>query len=292
MLEFKKITIKDKDTVFSMLEGHTARICDISPANLIFWRDYYDISYVQTEAGYALRFGDMGGISYYAESVGGLTDAIIEREGGEAYFSGLTEGEVRGFTERYECDPIWHERDWDDYLYLASDIVELKGRKYCTQRNHINKFKKLYGDRYFFDRINDENKEAVKRFCYDYFHSFGRKESEVDGYEERHIYEQIDDMRDGELCTGVLSVDGEVIGFSVAEVVGDTLHIHTEKANVAYDGAYPMLVNLFAKRYVKDGVVYINREEDCGEVGLRRSKLSYHPIEILAKHTLLAKLKK
>ena len=99
-------------------------------------------------------------------------------------------------------------------------------------------------------------------------------------------------MRDGELCTGVLSVDGEVIGFSIAEVVGDTLHIHTEKANVAYDGAYPMLVNLFAKRYVKDGVVYINREEDCGEAGLRRSKLSYHPIEILAKHTLWAKLKK
>ena len=291
MLEFKKITLDDKCAVFELLKDHTARICDITPANLVFWRDYYDISYVQTEDGYALRFGDMDGISYYAECASALTDAIIEREGGAAYFSGLTEAEVRGFTERYECDPVWHERDWDDYLYLASDIVELKGRKYCTQRNHINKFNKLYGDRYTFEEINSENKEAVKRFCYDYYHSFGREESEVDGYEEQHIYEQIDDMEDGELCTGVLRVDGEIIGFSIAEVVGDTLHIHTEKANVAYDGAYPMLVNLFARRHVTDGVVYINREEDCGEAGLRHSKLSYHPIEILAKHTLLAKPK-
>ena len=291
MLEFKKITIEDKCAVFEMLKDHTARICDISPANLIFWRDYYDISYVRTDEGYALRFGDMDGISYYAECAGELTDAIIEREGGASYFSGLTEAEVRGFAERYDCDPIWHEREWDDYLYLASDIVELRGRKYCTQRNHINKFKKLYGDRYTFEEITPENKEAVKRFCYDYYHSFGREPSEVDGYEEHHIYEQIDDMGEGELCTGVLRVDGEIIGFSIAEVVGDTLHIHTEKANVAYDGAYPMLVNLFAKRYVTDGVVYINREEDCGEAGLRHSKLSYHPIEILAKHTLLAKPK-
>ena len=114
----------------------------------------------------------------------------------------------------------------------------------------------------------------------------------MDGYEESHIYEQIDGMADGELCTGVLKVDGEIVGFSIAEVVGDTLHIHTEKANVAYEGAYPMLVNLFAKRHVGAGVVYINREEDCGEAGLRHSKLSYHPIEILAKHTLLAKFKK
>ena len=67
MLEFKKITVEDKVAVFGMLKDHTARICDISPANLIFWRDYYDISYAQTEDGYALRFGDMDGISYCAD---------------------------------------------------------------------------------------------------------------------------------------------------------------------------------------------------------------------------------
>ena len=291
MLNFKKITMQDKRAVYDLLRDHKARICDISPANLVFWRDYYDISYCATEDGYAIRFGDMDGVSYYAESASALTDAIIESEGGAAYFSCLTEEEVRSFTERYDCEELWHEREWDDYLYLASDIIELKGRKYCTQRNHINKFKKLYDGRYTFGEITDENKEAVKRFCFDYFHSFGRIPSEVDGYEEAHIYEQIDNMQTGELYTGVLKIDGEVVGFSIAEVVGDTLHIHTEKANVAYDGVYPMLVNLFAKQYAKD-VGFINREEDCGEAGLRHSKLSYHPLEIMPKYTLLARVKK
>lgn len=292
MLSFEKLTLKDKDKINALLANHTARICDISPANLIFWRDYYDISVCVSGDEFAIRFGDMDGVSYYAEGASELTDAIIEAEGGRAYFSCFTKGETEAFLSRYECEECWHEREWDDYLYAASDIVELKGRKYCTQRNHINKFKKLYGDRYVFGEINEENREAVKRFCYDYFHVLRKSPSDVDDYEESHIYEQIDNMRSGELCTGVLKVDGEVIGFSIAEVVGDTLHIHTEKANVAYEGAYPMLVNLFAKAHVSNGVAFINREEDCGEAGLRHSKLSYHPIEIIEKYTLSAKLKK
>lgn len=291
MLNFEKIALKDKDKIKALLSKHTARICDISPANLIFWRDYYDISVCVLGSDYAIRFGDMDGVSYYTEGVGALTDAIIENEGGEAYFSCFTKDETRAFLERYECDECWHEREWDDYLYVASDIIELKGRKYCTQRNHINKFKKLYGDRYSFEEINEENREAVKRFCADYFHVLRKSPSEVDSYEESHIYEQIDDMAEGELCTGVLKVDGVVIGFSIGEVVGDTLHIHTEKANVTYEGAYPMLVNLFAKAHAT-GVAFINREEDCGEDGLRHSKLSYHPIEIIEKYTLRAKIKK
>jgi hypothetical protein len=50
-----------------------------------------------------------------------------------------------------------------------------------------------------------------------------------------------------------------------------------------------MLVNGFALELPSE-IKYINREEDVGIEGLRQSKLSYNPIELLAKHTIRVKL--
>lgn len=45
-----------------------------------------------------------------------------------------------------------------------------------------------------------------------------------------------------------------------------------------------MLVNEYAKCFVTPDVRYINREEDVGDEGMRRSKESYHPVRLLEKY--------
>ena len=45
----------------------------------------------------------------------------------------------------------------------------------------------------------------------------------------------------------------------------------------------------FARAFAGQGVLYINREEDCGEVGLRTSKTQYRPIEIKDKYNVKPK---
>ena len=87
----------------------------------------------------------------------------------------------------------------------------------------------------------------------------------------------------------MLKANGKVVGFSCGEIVGDTLIIHVEKADTDFSGAYQMLVNEYAKRFVTEGVAYINREEDTGDEGIRQSKESYHPLRLLEKYLVTVK---
>lgn len=287
---FRKLTLNDITALATSLRAYGGRICDISPANFVFWRDYYDISVCFDGGELTLRYGDMDGVvSYWCRADKVLVDKVIEHEGGAARFSCLSEEETEFFFKNYDCFELLHERDWDDYLYSSRDIMTLAGKKYCGQRNHINRFKKLYPQAVFAE-ITGDNAEQIKEFCHGYFHEFGREDAEVAAYEEAHLYEQLDNIEKYAQHTLAVFIDGTVAGFSIGETVGDTLIVHTEKADTRYAGIYPTIVKGFAERYAPaDG--YINREEDCGEEGLRTSKLSYHPIEIIKKYSLVARLK-
>ena len=82
----------------------------------------------------------------------------------------------------------------------------------------------------------------------------------------------------------MIKVDGKVVAISLGEVVKNTLIVHVEKGLKNYAGVYPLMASEFAKAYAVEGVEYINREEDCGDMGLRISKLQYHPIEVKQKN--------
>ena len=288
-MQFKSITIDDLDVLIEALSRYTGRMCDISPGNLVFWRDYYEASYTIFDGDIVIRFGDMDGeLCYYAAMNDRLISELIKENGGSVRLTCLCDAELEYLKERYDVSGVMISEDWNDYLYLADDIVTLAGKRFSGQRNHINKFKKLYPDA-IFKEIEAAEVEKVKAFCHGYFHEFGNERAEVAGYEEEHIYEQLDNLAAYKQKTGVLMLDGAVLGFSIGEVVGDTLIIHTEKANTAYDGVYPMLVQSFARLHATDGVKFINREEDCGVQGLRTSKRSYHPIEILNKYSVVVR---
>jgi hypothetical protein len=51
-------------------------------------------------------------------------------------------------------------------------------------------------------------------------------------------------------------------------------------------GLYQVINQETARAIAAQGLAFINREEDLGDPGLRRAKLSYHPVRLEAKHTL------
>ena len=79
-------------------------------------------------------------------------------------------------------------------------------------------------------------------------------------------------------------MDEKIVAFSLGEKLNDDLAvIHIEKADVHYSGVYSFINKTFVDRNFSD-VKIINREQDLGIEGLRKSKLSYHPFKLEKKY--------
>ena len=82
--------------------------------------------------------------------------------------------------------------------------------------------------------------------------------------------------------------DGPIVALTAAEAIGDTLHTHIEKIDHTVPGAGPAITCLFARHALAlhPGLHYSNRQEDCGDPGLRHAKQSLHPLTLLPKYNL------
>ena len=167
-----------------------------------------------------------------------------------------------------------------DYIYNAADLRQFCGKSYHTQKNHVNAFLREHPD-YRFEPLTAESEAALAAFFDAY--TAADDDDSASAKEElaacRRILPLLGRLP---LDTRLLTDGGRILGFSVMEKIGDTLMIHIEKGLPAVRGIYPMLVTLEANAY--PDVRFVNREEDDGNEGLRRSKQSYHPVRLLQKY--------
>lgn len=291
MLEFKKIELKDIQTLKAYFSAYPARQCDRSAGATVMWRDYFENKYTVIDGTIVFTSNFKGDLCFtypIGRNIDAALDAIdkhCSENGIPAVFCSVNNKELPKLLERYPECTVDADRDWFDYLYNKEDIMNLSGRKYGTPRNHINKFRKLYTD-WSFEPINESNIPELIEFTRNF--TFHAEKDESASLELEMCIEVLENYEAYGMLGGVLRVDGKVIGYSIGEIVGDTLFCHIEKADTSYAGAYQMLTNQYLRMYAeKDEIKYVNREEDCGDEGLRKSKLSYHPVELIEKNTVI-----
>ena len=199
-------------------------------------------------------------------------------------FYPVSKDELERLQDFFPASTAATERDNFDYLYRAEDLKYFRGKKLSGQRNHVNKFLKTYGS-WLFRPIAPEDIPSVKGFLDRYA---SRVDKSAASFHEdiAKTHEVLDNYQTYDLLGGMLLVDGQIAGFSLGEIIGDTLFTHIEKADRDYEGCYQMLVAQFAQHFATEGIAFINREDDAGDLGLRTSKLSYHPIALLEKYTV------
>ena len=296
MLEF--LPLDDKALILKKyFEKSEISFCDLSVGVRFMWRDDYKVDYAVNGDTLYLKetTKDYKDYFYYPISLDGKDDKdsiktleeYCKKSGTPLNFCCIDNQAVAQLSTIYPFIEVSNDRDWNDYIYEAEKFKTFSGKKYSGQRNHVNKFKKSYPD-YSVKVI--EKKDFSKIF--DMLDEF-EKEQDFSLWsaesERKKIKEFVEKSLELEQVGIVAYLNGKAIGFSIGERVKDTLIVHVEKALKKYEGIYPFIAQEFAKAFADDKVKFLNREEDCGDNGLRISKLQYRPIEIKQKNFVKVK---
>jgi hypothetical protein len=298
MLSFKPIEAENMPLISKYFEYQDFRTCDYSIAGIFMWRKFFKSEYAIYKDVLLFKVTYINGIVAFTMPVGfgPLDEALLQldeyaRENGHALtFCTVPKPALAILEEKYGEDKITctESRDWFDYLYSAQDMQTFAGRKFSGQRNHINKFKKLYPD-YRYVPIDSQNIGRAIEFFAGYSQEHV-KDNPIAKEETFRAKELLNYFESFSLIGGYIEVDGSIVAFAIGEVIGDTLFVHIEKALIEYEGSYQVIVKEFAAHTASDEIIYINREEDTGDLGLRTSKLSYHPVQLLEKFVVKVEL--
>lgn len=298
MIPFKEISIEDKKKVQSYTLESVRRNCDLSFVNLYSWRFLYHTQVAEMSGFLLIKFY-IDGHWVYMMPVGEgdlypVLRALKEDAEKQAEVFSLLGvcAHMRADLEQAapDCFDFTVDRDFYDYIYLRSDLMELKGKKYQPKRNHINKFVRTFPNyeyRELTPELVPECLQLAEVWC---------KQNETTEKERRELEDENKSLTDAllhfqelDLMGGVLHAEGRIVAFTFGAAINqNTFDVCVEKADVEVDGSYAMINNEFVKR-IPERYVYINREEDLGVEGLRKAKLSYYPEILLEKWTAICK---
>ena len=282
-MDWKKLTIDSREELQKFLKNKF-ETSDMNFTNLFLWSFSENIQYtVENEILYIKGFYE--GNEYYFSPVSKddnkdkMIDAVkkIKEKNGKILF--IPEIYKEFLKEDFI---VTEERDSFDYIYLQEDLAELKGRKFSSKKNKINKFKKTYN--FTYEKISRENIEEIRIFQRKWTEN--RKEDTIIVSETMGIEELLNNYEILELRGGVIKVDGKIVAYAIGEKLTENMGvIHIEKGIFDYQGSYQMINMYVAKEEFSD-VKLMNREDDFGSLGLREAKLSYQPIEFIKKYSI------
>lgn len=288
--EFKYPELEDKEIIRDFLQKEHNRNCEMTFANIYLWsRSIFPLKYAIIEdticflsekEDYAVTFpigtGDKRKV----------IEALKEewkKEGRKLKLRLVTEEQFLKLQELYgENLEISYNRDYADYVYETEKLIQLSGKKYHGKKNHINCFIANHPD-WQYESVNKENKEECIAMAKEWGEKNGCDTDKEKQQELSVAIQGLNMLEELDLKGGLIRTEGRVVAFTLGEpVTDDTFVIHVEKAFAEIQGAYPMINREFLKAEASE-YMYVNREDDTGSEGLRKAKLSYHPVFLIEK---------
>lgn len=294
MLQLHPVTLEDRQWIVSVAAAENSRNADHVFGNLYMWAERYAYRICRLGDRQIAAFRSKGAPAFeFPIGAGELADAVLEMK---AYAQaqnvclrifGVEQTQKEAlealFPGKFDFRRL---RIADDYLYRAEELARYPGARYQKKKNFCNRFERENPD-WSFEPLTAAQLPACLQML-------ERWMAENADRLEDGVRDEYDALRRGfaafdrlGLEGGVLRSGGRVLGFSAGEPCGsDCFVVHFEKADAAVPGAYAVICREMSAMALRHhpGLVYINREDDMGIDGLRRSKLSYHPAFLLEKY--------
>lgn len=282
---FRPLAKKDQTLIERTLEKNPPEISEFTFTNLFAWRDVYRFEIALFDKLILLRSATNQIKKFFPPIGSGNCQEVFKLvlSSSSAFFVRVPEA----MKKKLEKEPGFvfaEDRDNFDYVYTIDDLVTLKGARYDGKRNFIKRFKAFYD--YEYVPVTSSNaKECLdfeKKWC-----SIKQCDANEGLRNERTAFEEmIKQYASFHLLGAMLKVSGQIVAVAIAQELNPTtLVVHMLKADAGFVGSYQAMVNEFLSHYTGQYQL-VNFEQDLGVEGLRKSKLSYHPIRMVKKYSV------
>lgn len=290
MLIWKKPSLDDKALFESFLCFEGRESYETSFATQYIWRNYTNLEYAVRDNVLLLYNYKKGKGTYYKmpcgykkENLPALIEYLQNLRPSDYIFGEVDEFFALDVKEMMgEKVELIADRDDEEYIYSVQEMIDLKGRRFHSKRNHFNYFIKNYN--YRSTEIKEPKVIAdAMELLRSWFCEKGICDDELNA-EQKAISETLENLEELRLKSMALYVDDRLIGFTIGErLTSEMTIIHFEKAYTEYRGSYNYLNQHFLETHFAD-CLYVNRQEDAGDEGLRKAKSDYNPIRMLKKY--------
>lgn len=298
------ISIENRDKLQEYLQGYKYCTSGLTYSSLYMWRDINDFtwdilgdymvlagkSHLELEEGIVLPFLDVPMTNKGKYEPKKLRETIfmakeVFSKQGYPFSIRLIPFHMLEIIKE-ACPEMRFKTDRPnfDYVYEKRDLIELRGRKLHKKKNHLNYFMKNY--KYEYRPLTIDMADDAMRFI-DEFNAkkdIPDHEMELLKMEEKAMEDVFHNLDKAGYIGGVVIIDGKIEALSVGGIMNNnTACVHIEKANIDYRGLYQVINKEFCL-HLPQSIHFVNREEDMGLAGLRKSKLSYKPIKMVEKY--------
>ena len=290
MIQFQKLNPKEKAAYNEYLLNCGQRGCEYNFSNLYLW-GRQKAAFLEDSLVFFSQFNQRS-VYLFPLCRGNLKDTI------DAI---IHDAQSRGIPCRLtslphdDCDALealypnkfrfHHDRNSFDYIYNVEDLATLKGKKFQKKRNHLNKFKQLHPD-YRLEPLTDANTPMVEDLLRRWYAHKLELDPSGDYYMEQVAISRALRHREELDMEGLVLMDGDdILAMTLGtHLAANTFDVQFEKA--IDESAYVAMCSGFAAHLMAKypQLQFLNREDDLGIEGLRKSKLAYNPVMLIEKH--------